>query len=94
MSQRAQAARSVWLRWRTALCTGLACVMLTACGAQVELLAQITESQANDVLGALMRQGVVAEKVPGKEGMVSVRVPQSDVARAIDIIQSDRKSVV
>ncbi|THF57271.1 type III secretion system inner membrane ring lipoprotein SctJ [Pseudothauera rhizosphaerae] len=63
-------------------------LVLTACGGQVELLSQVSESQANEVLAALLKQGIAAQKIPGKEGMVSVNVPQSGVAQAIEIMQA------
>jgi len=63
-------------------------LMLGACGGQVELLSQVSESQANDVLGALIKRGVAAEKVAGKEGRVSVKVPHDSVSRAIEIMHA------
>ncbi len=58
-------------RWRC-LCVGCIVVLLGACGSRVELLSQVSESQANDVIAALAGQGISAEKVSGKEGAMSV----------------------
>ncbi len=69
---------------------GLACVLtalLTACGGQVELLSAIAEADANEVIAALINNQVQATKVPGKEGMVGVRVPQEQAAQAVDILR-------
>jgi type III secretion protein J len=69
---------------------GLACVMsalLSACGGQVELLSAIVEADANEVIAALINNQVQATKVSGKEGMVGVRVPQTQTARAVDILR-------
>lgn len=69
---------------------GLTCVLtalLTACGGQVELLSAIAEADANEVIAALINNQVQATKVPGKEGMVGVRVPQEQAAQAVDILR-------
>lgn len=65
-----------------------ATVLLAGCGGRVELLTQTSEEQANEVLAALMPRGIAAEKVAGKEGKVSVQVPQERVAEAIAILQA------
>jgi type III secretion protein J len=72
------------------LSLGLVCVLtswLTACGGQVELLSTIPEADANEVIAALINSQVRASKVPGKEGMVGVRVPQEQAAQAVDILR-------
>lgn len=63
--------------------------LVGACTPQVELLAQVGENQANDVIAALNDAGVSAVKVSGKDGMASVEVPRDQVARAIDIMHAD-----
>lgn len=73
---------------RRLLPVGLA-VLLCACTPQVELLSQTSEPQANEVLGALLQRGIAAEKVAGKEGKVSVRVPQDRVAQSMSILQAE-----
>ncbi|WP_302174026.1 type III secretion system inner membrane ring lipoprotein SctJ [uncultured Hydrogenophaga sp.] len=70
-----------WRRWLLALC--LACMTLAGCGGVVELYASMTERDANEVLAALHRVGIEARKVPGKDGVVHLTVPQSEVAAAI-----------
>ncbi len=74
-----------WMVWMGVL---VATLLLCACDGQVELISQITEGQANDVIAALSEQGIAAEKLAGKEGMVAVRVSQSKVARAIQIMHA------
>lgn len=61
---------------------------LWGCGARVDLLAAIAEADANEVIAALINAGIVAEKVPGKEGMVGIRVDQAQAARAFDVLRS------
>jgi len=63
--------------------------LLTACGSKIELLAEVSESEANDVLAVLLNAGLDASKKPGKEGMVSLDVNQSDVAKAIDVMRAE-----
>jgi type III secretion protein J len=70
------------------LAVGLA-ASLAACDSRVELLAQVTESQANEVLAVLLQQGVSAQKMPGKEGTVSLNVAESQVAKAIGIMHAN-----
>jgi len=64
-------------------------IWLAACGARVELLTGVSESEANEALAALLEAGVKAGKLPGKEGMVSLDVEQSQVARAVGIMRAE-----
>ena len=65
------------------------CCALSACGGKVELLTGVPEPEANEVLGALLNAGVKAEKLPGKEGMVSLAVDERQAARAITILRNE-----
>ncbi len=67
----------------------LLCTLLLACGNKVELLHEISEVEANDVLAALLDAGITAEKQPGKEGMVSLRVEQAEFSRAIALLNAE-----
>lgn len=64
-------------------------IWLAACGARVELLTGVSESEANEALAALLEAGIKAGKLPGKEGMVSLDVEQSQVARAVGIMRAE-----
>jgi type III secretion protein J len=75
-------------RLRILMLSLIAAIALSACGGQVELLAQISETEANEILGALIPAGIKAEKLPGKEGAVSVRVESGQVAKALEILRS------
>lgn len=57
--------------------------LLGACGQQVALFSNMSERDANEVLAALDRAGIVAQKTPGKDGAVNLMLPQGDVARAV-----------
>ena len=60
---------------------------LSSCGGRVELIAALPESEANEVLAVLLNANIKAEKIPGKEGNVSLQVDSHYVARAIDILR-------
>lgn len=62
---------------------------LMGCGSKIELLAEVSESEANDVLAVLLNAGIEASKKPGKDGMVSLDVNHSDVAKAIDVMRAE-----
>ncbi|MDB5839905.1 MAG: EscJ/YscJ/HrcJ family type secretion inner rane ring protein [Herminiimonas sp.] len=63
--------------------------LTAACASSVELLTDIPEAEANEVLSALLDAGVRAKKLPGKEGMVSLTVEQGQVARAITTLRAE-----
>jgi type III secretion protein J len=69
------------------LCFVLA-LLLAGCGRQVELLSNESERDANDVLAALSDAGITVQKTPGKDGAVNLTVDQSNVARAIDVLNA------
>jgi type III secretion protein J len=83
------AALAIWRAWRFRFLPGLLCVcMLAACSSRIELLSEIQETEANDVLQALLEGGIKTQKVPGKDGAVSLSVDEADVARAIAILHA------
>ncbi|MPM23311.1 hypothetical protein SDC9_69782 [bioreactor metagenome] len=65
------------------------CMTLAACGARVDLMGSIPEDEANDVLSALLKESISAEKTSGKEGMVGVRVNADQVGRALEILRAN-----
>lgn len=70
----------------------LAAVLLTAslvaCGSRVELMASMPEAEANEVMAALQKAGIEAQKVPGKEGMVGLTLEASQVGPAVDLLRA------
>lgn len=62
--------------------------VVSACSSSVDLLASIPESDANEVIAALLNAGIPASKVAGKEGNVGVRVDAARAANAIDTLRS------
>ncbi len=71
------------------LAAGFLVLLLAACGSRVELLKDVTEAEANEALAVLLQAGISAGKLPGKEGVVSLDVEQSQVARAITILNAE-----
>ena len=65
------------------------CLTLAACGARVDLMGNIPEDEANDVLSALLKENISAEKTAGKEGMVGVRVNADQVGRSLEILRAN-----
>lgn len=74
-------------RWRSGLLALGLCALLAACGGRVDLMAAIPEDEANEILSALLDAGIGADKVPGKEGAVGVRVDGDKVARALELLR-------
>lgn len=64
-------------------------LVLAGCGGSVELLSNITEREANEVLGVLSDAGVKIQKTPGKDGAINLVVSQDQVARAIGLLSSE-----
>ncbi|HSW06935.1 type III secretion system inner membrane ring lipoprotein SctJ [Aquabacterium sp.] len=75
-------------RARVALLFAALLVLLAACSGRVDLVASVAEAEANEALAALLAANVQAEKVPGKEGMVGIRVAQGQVAQAVDVLKA------
>ena len=83
--------RGVWSSWQRLLqiCLLGICAFLVACGGRVELMGAIPEDEANDILAALIKVDIPAEKVPGKEGMVSILVDGDKVGRALEVLREN-----
>lgn len=74
-----------WLR-RVTVCLS---VVLAACGARVDLLGAVPEDEANEVLSALLKADIAAEKISGKEGLVGVRVHSEQVGAALQVLRDN-----
>jgi type III secretion protein J len=62
---------------------------LAACGGSVELLRDLSEPEANEVMAALMESGLNPEKLPGKDGAVTLSIDKSHFSRAIALLNSE-----
>lgn len=63
-------------------------LVLTACTRQVELMAAMPETEANEVMAALQNAGIDADKKPGKEGMVGLSIDAAQLGRAVDLLRA------
>lgn len=77
------------IRFILLLIVVLMSMTLSACGGNVELLKDISEMEANEALAVLLDAGITAEKLPGKEGVVSLSVEKSQFSDAIRILKSE-----
>jgi type III secretion protein J len=75
------------------LLRALFCVLLgfsvIGCSGNVELLRDLTEPEANEVMAALLEAGLSAEKLPGKEGTVTLSIEKSQFPRAIALLTAE-----
>lgn len=62
--------------------------LLAACGSRVELLSNLPENEANEVVGALLNAAIHVTKKPGKEGTITLEIEQESVAQAISVLDS------
>lgn len=72
---------------RMLLCVAVAGAM-AGCSGQ-ELYRDIDEREANEMVAVLMRSGIESSKAPGEKGTFSVEVPQSEFARAVDVLRQN-----
>ncbi len=62
-------------------------IAVAACTARVELLSAVTESEANEVLSALLDANINAQKAITKAG-AAITVDATQVARALDVLHA------
>jgi type III secretion protein J len=74
-------------RFILVICAGLMTAMLPACSSQ-ELYTNLSEEHANEMVAVLMQADITAEKTTGKEGKWTIAVPQSDFAKAVDVLRA------
>jgi type III secretion protein J len=62
---------------------------LASCGGSVELLSNLGENEANEVIAVLSEAKIHVDKVMGKDNVVNLTVDPSDVARAISVLNAE-----
>lgn len=72
-----------WMRRALVL---VAVIALAGCGRE-DLYTNVTESDANTMLGLLIARGISATKRPVKENLFAVAVPRNQFASAVDILK-------
>ncbi len=63
-------------------------LMLSACGSDVTILTVSNQADANEVMAALLRQGIKPSRTETKAGIV-IAVPDSSMGRALDVLRQD-----
>jgi type III secretion protein J len=67
----------------------LLALALAGCGGSVELLSNISEREANEVVRVLSDAEIKVQKLPGKDGVVNLTVDAAHVARAISTLNAE-----
>lgn len=77
-----------WTSLRRMLLCLAGAVAIAGCSGQ-ELYRDIDEREANEMVAVLMRAGIDSSKTPGEKGTFTVQVPQSEFARAVDVLRQN-----
>ncbi|KAB2644398.1 MAG: EscJ/YscJ/HrcJ family type III secretion inner membrane ring protein [Verrucomicrobia bacterium] len=64
----------------------LGCLMLVGCGPEI-LYSNLSESDANTMMGLLLVRNIQAVKTPQKENLFSISVPRQQFAAATDLLK-------
>lgn len=57
-------------------------------GCKVELYSNLNETEANEMVGVLLKYGVDCDKQPGQEQLWIIRVDESSTSRALEILRA------
>lgn len=60
--------------------------LLVLAGCKTDLYSNITEREANQMMAALMQNGIDASKTPVRDGLFTLQVDSSDIAAALTIL--------
>lgn len=77
----------------------LVAVVLALAGCRTDLYTNVSEREANEMMSALMSEGIMARKVAGRDNLFTVAVDNADVSTALAILDSkglprrDRSSI-
>ncbi len=63
------------------------CVLCLAGCDTADLYSNLTESDANTIIGVLLARDIQATKRPGKDGVFSVSVPKGQFAKAVELLK-------
>ena len=76
-----------WLKRARFMLASLGLILLAACG-RAELYGKLSEAQANEMIAALQRAGIQAEKSEAGEAGWSISTAKGDFGRAVEVLQS------
>ncbi|WP_053076646.1 type III secretion system inner membrane ring lipoprotein SctJ [Caenimonas sp. SL110] len=71
------------------LAAALLVTALVGCGGSVELLSNMNEREANELVAVLSESDIKVQKIPGKDGVVNLMVDKDKVAQAIQILSAE-----
>lgn len=74
------------LSWMKLVVVALSCLMLVGCGPEV-LYSNLSESDANTMMGLLLARNIQAVKTAQKENLFSISVPRQQFAAATDLLK-------
>lgn len=81
--------RSAWSRWRTGCLGAALAVALVLAGCDKELYANLSEQDANEMVVALLEQGVDASKSTGDNGKTwTLNVDGNQLVRAMEVLRA------
>lgn len=63
-------------------------LLLVLAGCQADLYSNLTETEANEMLGVLLANDVVADKKPGDEGAFTLVVGKDDILRSLEVLKN------
>ena len=72
---------------RFSLTTMILLILLSACSEEVALLSKLAEQDANEIVGALLAEGLQAQKQAEKDG-ITVMIDIKDMSRAVKIMKA------
>ncbi|NKI94055.1 type III secretion inner membrane ring lipoprotein SctJ [Rhizobacter sp. SG703] len=67
----------------------LVLALLSGCSRPADLLTDVSESEANEVVAALSQARIEASKRPAKEGLVNVEIDAAQVPAAVVVLQNE-----
>lgn len=75
--------KSSWIKLIVVACS---CLMLVGCGPEI-LYSNLSEADANTMMGLLLARNIQAVKTAQKENLFSISVPRSQFAAATDLLK-------
>jgi len=78
-----------WLTRHSVRCIAAIVSLLLLAGCQSDLYVDLEQRQGNEIIATLMQHGIPAERVFGKNGRITVRVPDGRFGEAVRILNDN-----
>lgn len=75
------------IAWRPGRLLAGAFLLAALAGCKTDLLTNVTEAEANQIVALLLESGISASKVYTGEGMVTIRIEESDMLAAVSLLK-------